>query len=202
MKQLLASITILVLGMLTLGQTPKEGSPQPRCALTLAQSPTIRGLKLGMTAEEVLALFPGRSDSSTIRAALNDAPKAFGVARFTVSPSRDEKPYEGVNLFDFEFLDNRLTSYYVGYNGPEWDDIREFVSVLSTSLKLPRLEYWEPIDAETFRTLRCEGFEVRATISGSGGNSNYVKVTNFLAPQTVRDRQNEVKEKARQAFKP
>lgn len=198
MKQLLALITILVLATLTFAQTQTENSSTRRCELTLAQSPIIRGLKLGMTPDEVLALFPGRSENPTIRSALADAPKAFGVARFTVTPARSEKPFEGVNLFDFEFVDNNLTAFYVAYSGPEWNNIREFISVLSSYLKLPGIEYWEPPDAETFKTLKCAGFEVRAQI----GSANYLKVSNPLGSKTVVDRQNEAKEKARQTFKP
>ena len=199
MKRLLALTIILVSATFTLAQAPANGSPQPRCTLTLAQSPTIRGIKLGMTSEEVLAMFPGQSQNPTIRAALANASKAFGVARFTVSPN--DKRFEGVNEFDFEFLDDHLTSFYVGYSGPEWNNVREFISVLSSSLKLPGVEYWEPSDAETFRRLNCAGFEIRA-LTGGGGASNFVKVSNLLAPQTVMTRQNEAKEKARQAFKP
>lgn len=203
MKQLLALITILVLAMFAFGQTQTGTSPEPRCTLTLAQSPTIRGVKLGMTTEEVLALFPGRSESPTIRSALNDAPKAFGVARFGVSISRDDKPFDGVNQFDFEFLDDHLTSFYVGYNGPEWKSVDEFISRLSTSLKMPGVEYWEPHTQETsYKSLKCAGFDFRVAVTGDGGNSNYVRVSDPRAPQTVAARQKEVKEKARREFKP
>lgn len=187
--------------MLTLGQTQTEGSQERRCTLTLAQSPTIRGFKLGMTTDEVLALFPGRKDSLAIRNALSYAPQQFGLARFSVSPTRDDKPFEGINQVDFEFLDNQLTSFYISYNGPEWDEVSQFVSVLSASLKLPGVEYWER-RSENQRTLKCTGFQVTAVSVGNGGNSNYVKVSNPLAPQTVLDRQNEAREKARQAFRP
>lgn len=200
MKQLLALTIILVSATFTLAQAQAaNGSPQQRCTLTLAQSPTIRGFKLGMTVDEVLARFPSQSQSPTIRAALDHAPKAFGVARFSVSPN--DKAFEGINTFDFEFLDNDLTSFYVAYTGPEWNSVREFISALSSSLKLPGIEYWEPSDAETYRSLKCDGFDVRAVIGG-GGPSNFVKVSNLLAPQTVMARQNEAKEKARQAFRP
>lgn len=202
MKQLLALITILVLATFTFAQTQTPGSPAPRCTLTLAQSPTIRGVKLGMTAEEVLALFPGRSENPTIRAALNDAPKAFGVARFGVSISRDDKPFDGVNQFDFEFLDNQLTSFYLGYNGPEWKNVDEFISRLSSSLKMPAVDYWEPHSLETnYKSVKCAGFDVRVAVT-PGGSSNYVRVSDPRAPQTVTVRQNEVKERARREFKP
>ena len=50
-----------------------NASPQEKvpCTLTLAGASSIRGLRLGMTPNEVLALFPGSTDDTQVRASLS-----------------------------------------------------------------------------------------------------------------------------------
>ena len=55
---------------------------KPTCQLTLAGAPDIKGLRLGMTTEEVLALFPGSKDDAEVRASLSRPPSQFGVSSF------------------------------------------------------------------------------------------------------------------------
>lgn len=204
MKQLLTALIITVLGISTSGQTQSEAPRGGKCSLTVAQSPAIRGIRLGMSAEEVLGLFPGSSDAPDIRSALARSDKQFGVARFNVFTHQyaSEAGFKGISQFDFEFLDNRLSSLYVGYNGPEWKDVDEFISRLSESLRLPGARDWEPSNLKTLKTLKCAGFEIRVSVGGSDGNSNFVQVRSLVAEQMVRDRQAEAKEKARKEFKP
>jgi hypothetical protein len=204
MKRLLVVMIMAVLGVSALGQTQRGASPRGRCALTVAQSPEVRGIRLGMSVEEVLGLFPGSSDAPEIRSALSSADKHFGVTKFNVYPDRyaSKVKFEGISQFAFEFLDNRLSAVYVGYNGPEWKSVDVFISRLSESLKLPSANDWEASNLDSLKTLKCEGFEIRASIGGTDGNSNYVLIHSLVAEQMVRDRQAEVKEKARREFKP
>ncbi len=55
-----ALLTLLTcVSLVTFSQTPGgSSSPTQKCSLTHAQSPEIRGIRLGMTAEQLLALFP------------------------------------------------------------------------------------------------------------------------------------------------
>lgn len=204
MKEILVVMIMAVLGISTLGQTQSGASPRGKCALTVAQSPEVRGIRLGMSAEEVLRLFPVSSDAREIRASLSWADKQFGVAKFNVNPDRysSKAKFEGISQFTFEFLDNRLSSLFVGYNGPEWKSVDEFISRLSETLNLPGAKDWEPSNIDSLKTLRCEGFEIKTFIGGTNGGSNYVVIVSPAAEQMVRDRQAEAKEKARKGFKP
>src|SRR5260221_4539092 len=47
---------------------------KPTCQLTLAGAPDIKGFRLGMTADEVLALFPGSKDDAEVRSDLTRPP--------------------------------------------------------------------------------------------------------------------------------
>src|SRR6266550_4624051 len=52
----------------------------PPCSLTMDQTPVINGLRLGMTAEQVLALFPGSSEDVQLRDSLSRPPSQLGVS--------------------------------------------------------------------------------------------------------------------------
>ena len=67
---------ILVLGSVALlcsqafAQTQSEQLTISPCTLTMAQSPAIRDVRLGMSARELFALFPGSAEKDEIKAAL------------------------------------------------------------------------------------------------------------------------------------
>jgi hypothetical protein len=203
MKSIFLVIITGVLGVSAIGQTQSGAATKRSCDLTVAQSPEVRHIRLGMNLDEVLGLFPGSREDPEIRSALSRADQQFGVTRFNVNPDRyaSKAKFEGIRYLMFEFLDNRLTSLLVGYSGPEWKSVDDFVSRLSESLNLPGAKDWEA-SQDSLKTLKCEGFEIRAFIGGTGGNSNSLYIRSLVAEQVVRDRQAEVKEKARKEFKP
>jgi hypothetical protein len=204
MKQLMVMMIMAVLGTSTLGQTQSGASLREKCSLTVAQLPEVRGIRLGMSVAEVLRLFPGSSNVPEIRSALSRADGRIGVVRFDVYPDRypSKAKFEGIGQLVFQFLDNHLSSYYVGYNGPEWKSVDEFISKVSESLNLPSAQDWERSNVASMKTLKCAGFDISTFIGGTGGNSNYVQVRSLVADQVLRDRQAELKEKARREFKP
>src|SRR6266852_5187701 len=69
------------------------------CTLTLAGAPVINGLKLGMTADEVLALFPGSKEDAEVRASLSRPPSQFGTSSFVIRPDRyqSKEKFTGIN---------------------------------------------------------------------------------------------------------
>src|SRR5882672_4121468 len=64
------------------------GQEKPTCQLTLAGAPDIKGLRLGMTPEEVLALFPGSKEDGEVRSSLSAPPNKFGGASFLLRPEK------------------------------------------------------------------------------------------------------------------
>src|SRR5689334_21403978 len=56
--------------------TPAEPASS-NCQLSMAGAPNIKGLKLGMTLDEVLALFPGSKDDEEVRKHLSQPPSQF-----------------------------------------------------------------------------------------------------------------------------
>ena len=202
MKLLFVLIVLAAVVNSALGQTQSEVPGAAKCSLTLNQSPTIRGLKLGMDVEEVLRQFPGSSNDPHIRTAIAWADKQFGVARFSAPTHQQtsESKFAGISGLSFEFLDGRLYSLWVQYAGPEWRSVDEFISRLSEPLNLPGPNSWEPADPSDQKTLKCVGFEIRVYIGGASLSSLVLR--NPAADQVVKERQTAEKEKARQAFKP
>src|SRR5262249_46381847 len=87
---------------------------QAQCTQKLSSLPAVSeffGFRLGMTKEEVKVLFPemkfGHTDS-------------FGVTKVTINPGFDPKidkeKYAGVRSISLDFLDERLTQLWIGYD--------------------------------------------------------------------------------------
>src|SRR5262245_27549510 len=55
-------------GMPRIEPPPPPPPPKPTCKLTLAQAPLIRGLRLGMTSDELFAIFPANEHEEFNRA--------------------------------------------------------------------------------------------------------------------------------------
>ena len=111
------SVAIALAATWTCGQTPTpQTSP---CALKIAQAPVIRGLKLGMKVDDILAMFPGSRENDYVKNALSDNEffPRFGVIDFGFSPSQfgDKERFAGINSFYFTFLDGRMVRYGVDY---------------------------------------------------------------------------------------
>ena len=200
MKPLFVLVFFIALATSAFAQTQSDVPAGQKCSLTLAQSPTIRGLKLGMDVEEVLRRFPDRSVDPQVRRVLLDADKQFGVAKFNAPTYPHQSEFAGISQIYFEFLDKRLAAFTVHYEGPEWNNADEFISRLTEPLKLPGANYWTPSSLPTHKTLKCTGFEVSVFVGG--GASNSVRIRNPAAEEIVKNRQTEAKERARKDFKP
>jgi Domain of unknown function (DUF4177) len=151
---------------------------QPQCSVPLDRAPSIRGLRLGMSADELLSLLAFNNDSRLpVETALKNAGLApnYGLATFRLSP-RDStmmevrEKFAGVNSFSFTTFDGRLVEINVIYSRrspdlyPSWT-IDEWTAKISSSFSLPGANYWEPSSSNDQRTLKCKGLEVEAVIN-------------------------------------
>jgi hypothetical protein len=199
MKQAIAAIFIAVLGTLTLVQA-QQTPPVGKCSLTRVQAPSIRDIRLGMSSEEVLQMFPGSSNESTIRAQLATADPRIGVVGFSIPTNLLTKPkFAGVNSLTVIFLDNQLSEYSFTYVGVEWKNVDNFIAKFSDAFNLPRAETWEQSNLPSLKKLYCQGFEMWASADAGGG---WIRVRIPETQQIISDRQEAQKEKARKEFKP
>jgi hypothetical protein len=205
---LVASIWIIISVINLIGG---QALDQSRCALNVGQSPSLRGLQLGMPAEEVLALFPEYSFNRNALASARDEPN-FGVARlgFQVSsfPPQSSERFSGIDLISIVLFDGRLAELKVNYAGPNsqpkkgpyWRNVDEFVNRLSEVLGLPPAKEW--VDRDPFsKTLQCTGFTLIASIEHGGAGTIVLRIATAYE-DTVRQRALADQERKRREFKP
>lgn len=174
-------------------------SDQGPCSLVMDQAPVMNGLRLGMTVEEVLALFPGSKEDPEVSSDLSKPASQFGTSSFIIRPDKFESKerFAGISQITFTLLDRRVSRFYVGYNGPAWEHVDKFVTKFTEGTNLPAADGWEAyVGMDTqMKTLKCQDFEVRIFAGGKGGNLNYVQIRDFGAEKKLKERE-EAAEKA------
>ena len=180
-----------------------RASGETECRLKLAQAPVIRGIRLGMTITEVLAVFPGAEKDESLRQRLSQ--QRFGMISATVLPynyREAKEKFVGVRSVDFHFLDERLIQFSLIYNGPDWKSDEQFTSKVAESLNLPGIESWK-LRTGSGKALACDGFEVYVwRMPESGAGTITVRSLERDADTIVREREEALKDEARRAFKP
>ena len=173
---------VLLLMTICAGAAVAQGG---KCALKLAElttPPELRGFRVGMTMEEVRARLP--------KAQFPPADE-FGFASLNIFPDYeqgiDKKSFEGVRTVSLEFLDNRVTAVWLGYDKTfKWQTIDEFVAGITPALKLPDL--WRSRFRN--RLLDCADFTVAVI---PVGDSPSIKITSDAA-RTLLDERKAAKE--------
>ena len=199
MKRTVLVLFALASMMITDTQLTDRAVAQSRCGLTEATAPGVRGLKLGMSVEQVAALFPGSAKRKETKDALAKAKSASEVVRVTFEPSDGGKDQSAdVASFSAGFLKGKVIDLSVQYLGPEWKSVDEWIAKLSETLGLPGVNNWQPGPSETpNKVLRCSGIEIEATVEGGGGS---ITIRSTETPKDAQDRARE--EKKKRDFKP
>jgi hypothetical protein len=159
-------------------------SAQPSaCTIRIDQLPEsveLRGFHVGMTFEQAKAHVP------QVQLA---RPDQFGVAKISINPyfdpSFDKTTFADVRTISLDFLDGRLVSLWIGFEGTfKWQTLDAFVAGFSKSLNLPAA--W-PVKRGG-RQLSCDGFSVFASlIAGSPS----IRISDDAAQETIATRREE-----------
>ncbi len=184
---------------------PPPPLPTPTCNLSLAQAPVIHGISLGMSTDELLAVFPRSKEQNDIRQALARADIEYGRTSlyFPQNAYPDSKAFvNNLSHYQFEIFDGRVNSIYVGYSFPSgiwnWDGNTWFDKI-SESLNLPLRENWSR--EHNTRSIQCQGFS--ASTVGSGSDAHIViKATTPNPNDIIKGRRNAEAEKRRKEFIP
>jgi hypothetical protein len=166
---------------------------ETKCVLTSAQSPELRGLRLGMTAEQVRARYK----------ILETEPEdEFHVARLRLVPVDEQLAAEAVRDIAVELMRDKVITIRLVYSPTEtWENQREFTNALSKSLKLPLA--WKPEKVGSTVTgllMECAGFKLSAALIG--GKIPVVYLSAMEAETTLLMRQAEKEKRLRDFFKP
>jgi len=167
----LAPLLILLCAASALAQNNK-------CVLKLSElpdSPELFGFRMGMSTAQLKLRVPqvvfGRVDD-------------FGVSKTSISPDfdpqMDKASLAGIRTVSFDFLDGRLASLWLGYDGSfKWKTVSDFVRGISQSLHLP--DAWKPWKVRG-QQLNCADFQMTVSIVAEGPSFH---ITDDTAEQTI-----------------
>jgi hypothetical protein len=183
--------------------------PSTQCSLKLAQSPAIRGIKLGMTLDEVLALFPGSRYDEYIKneianvgfySGVETLPR-FGVVHFGVTPAQysTKQKFADIESLSFTFLDDRLVVYGVQYSRPPWPKLDEFIDKVAGAFHLPAADKWTS-ENSLRKNLECDSFRLQAFTRD--GRAGLILRTDDDPVVTQRERRAASEAEARREFRP
>lgn len=181
-------------------QTPEAKVEKVPCTLHKDQASNIGGLRLGLTTDQVLALFPGSKDDAELKPALAKPPSPFGVSTLMIKPDRyaSKAKFAGIREVVLTFLDGRVSTFQANYVNAPWKHVDEFVTKFTTGSNLPGVDSWDAyagLDTQQ-KSLKCEGFEVTLFAGGEALNTNHVKVQDLVAAQELKERRAKAKQKA------
>jgi hypothetical protein len=208
MRRSVIAALMFLLPMATVAQTAGQQANDSTCTAAMARSLTIRGIHLGMTTDELLALFPGASENPELKPALENvqAPPKFGMTQFYVYPRAysTRERFAGVGSIYVTLFDDRVASYSVLYegspNGPAWNKLDEWIAKLSETLHLPGLGEWTQRSYDqTSKVLTCNGFQIVAGNQNRGGS---ISVSEENLDRKQQAREQAYQEKKRREFKP
>ena len=208
MKLVLLATLCVLAPVSTYAQAPPSQA-KSLCTLSIAKAPAIRGVKVGMKVDEVLALFPGSAEHEHVKPALANAESfpRFGLFSFFVFPqefsTRDR--FAGITMIKFTFFDGHVREYEVQYDAPptapSWTRVDDWITKLADTFKLPPAPDWvaEP-NLTTQKSLKCDGFQMKASTVNLRGQLSVSLLDSPL--KTQKERQAAYEEKLRQEFKP
>ena len=137
---------------------------EQKCTLKLSELPEsaeLFGFRAGMTSDQVKTKAP---------LVVIPRPNVFGVSQTSMSPDFDPKfdkaAFAGVRTISFDFVDDRLTSLWFGYDSTfKWQTVPDFVKGISQSLRLP--DGWTSWKSRGQR-LVCSDFQMTVMPLGEG----------------------------------
>jgi hypothetical protein len=166
-----------------------------KCTLKLADlpnAPELFGFRMGMTHEQVKARVP--------RVQFGKA-NEFGVSKASISPDfdpeMDKTSLTGVRTISFDFLDDRLTSLWLGYDSTfKWQTVDDFVKGISAVLHLPNS--WQTWKVRG-QQMTCGDFQLTLGIVSEGPSFHIIDLP---AEQTIAVRRQELEDKKEAEEKP
>ena len=154
LRTLLFPLLLLLLAQTASAQCTKKLSELPA-------APELLGFRLGMTKDEIKTRVPQTAFGKADR---------FGVMKTTINPYFDPKidksKFEGVRSISLDLVDDRLTSFWIGYDETfKARTAEEFVKLISQSLGVGG--NWSSHRSKG-QQLRCADFQLIVTTVAGG----------------------------------
>ena len=180
-----------------LSQTKSAMTETNKCALTVEQSPIVRGIKLGQTVAEVRSLFPEADGNRTSSLALGfESMRADDLGVTEQALFGDSERLKGTHNVMLRYLDGRVASIKIRYdNSVYWQSSAHFAAAIANQLHLP-VEGWR--ENHLFMRLTCSGFYVDVAAVGS----NQLTISREDLDAEISRRRAKREEQKRADFKP
>jgi hypothetical protein len=203
-KKAVALITMTLVTASLISNAATNSAAQTRCTLTEATAPSIRGLRLGMTVDELLAVFPGiakkRDMKSVIERAKSTSAADASYLGFDPTTDGDAQRFAGVDSLSAGIYKSRVVDLSVQYVGANWQNIDEWIARLSESFRLPSAQSWTDGQSEApSKILKCDGIVIEAAVMGGG---SAIRLRSTAYDQEAAERAKAAEEKKREAVKP
>lgn len=188
--------------------TPKPPPPpqKPNCKLTLAQAPAIRGLRLGMTSDELFAAFPAneRQEFDRVQQLKSaELPPHFGrtIFQFALSDYATKGRFTGIGSFMFELFDGKVVAINAHYqNAPQFESNGQLMEIIAGQVGLPEYKDWLGYNEYSSNPmLVCDGFKFQVYMRGASSFSIFLTDPTFT--KIVEDRKKADRARKREGFK-
>ncbi len=205
MKRIILSFFIITLIMIPAYAEVKSQPPaQSNCNLTAANSPTVRDIRLGMSLQQVLALFPASNKRKEMKGELEKAKETTSneIVYLAFDPATDgsSERFSGVDSTLIGIYKGQVVDFNVSYVGPTWKSVEEWIEKLSQTFGLPKANGWVIGPNENpNKILKCKGVEIEARIQGGGAS---IRVRNTEHNKEMEERKEGEEERKRRVFKP
>ncbi len=152
----------------------------------LPQATEFKGLRLGMTMDEVKARAPQVQFGKTTD---------VGVSKASFSPEYgprlDHSTFQDVRTISLDFLDGKLNSLWIGYeNTFRWQTVDAFVKGISQSMGLPNAWVTWRVRGQQ---MKCADFQI--TVSLVAGSPSF-RILDQTAEETIAARRSAKEEEA------
>lgn len=156
------------------------------CTLALSQAPAVRGIKFGMTRDEIENLLGIRFVGNTLSTEDGEIGLS-NVGFYRVMVNKYPQQIEGVEAIQLRLFQNKVYSFSLSFErSNNWSNTEQFTSFLSENLNLPK--NWETAGSSVAR-MNCQGFRVEA-------NSYFlpeISITNVTMLQEIETKRKEIR---------
>jgi hypothetical protein len=160
-----------------------------QCSLKSEDLPALRGMKLGTDPVDILKIYPAAEFSPV---------DEIGGQKILIHSYniRSNELKQNLNAIRVQLLDGKIVSFSIEYdNSVKWDGVSSFTKSLSKNLSIPE-DSWK--NGDFYATAECADFNIRASLLGLPE----LKIELTELPQIIKNRNSELEEKKRKAFKP
>ena len=135
------------------------------CSMKLDQVPSLRGIKLGMSLNQVLDLIPGSREDRNVTVYLDTARRGSPAASyeriiltFSASAYQSLAMFNNLQEITVQTFDDRVTNISVRYAYPPWERVDDLVAKVAEGLNLPGVEEWEEVGSLEIQETKVPGF--------------------------------------------